>query len=839
MDTAPAKRSLTSIFNPSRLFAYGLSVGLILVGLQVILLYSIQDEWAKQAVNDFLPAVASSLAAVSLAYGAYWTAKKRPQLHQAWIFLAAGGFFWAAGDLIYAVLEVIIKQSAFPSIADAFYLLMFPAFLVGILLFPGKNQAQAENLQLILDVSIVMIATGLLFWSLLIGPVLDSSHANLLSSVVSIAYPVGDFILLWALAILVFRSVPDQPDPPLVFLMVGFLVTIVMDIIYSNNVITATLGGSDVINTLFTVSSIGLMLAGLNQAQIFSPQTSQGKPAHLYLSKTLRRLRIGLPYVWLVCAYLALLIVRFLPSVLSSTATLIWVGIIIALVIYRQIIMIQENYRLAKRMSVSNAMLEQRVAERTRALSRANQELLHEMAERQRVEQTLREREAKLSQFALHDTLTGLPNRSLLLEHLDLAMKRMRREPGYHFAIFFLDIDGFKVINDSLGHLAGDQLLVQVSQRLRGCVREVDTVARLGGDEFVVMVNGHRENEDAIRAVERVQEALRAHFDLSGNRVFLTASIGVVYANLDYQQPADILRDADLAMYEAKRQGKARYAVFIPELHARAVDRMVIENDLRHAIDHDELIVHYQPVISLETGQITGFEALLRWRNPEHDLVPPSQFIPIAENSGLIVPITEWILREACRQARRWQDQFPCNPPLTVSVNLSGRLFAQPVFPYMVENILAETGLSPRSLILEITESVIAEDAEAVARILNHWRKMGLRTHMDDFGTGYSSLSCLHQFPIDALKIDRVFVSRINPQGENTEVIRTIVALARQMKMEVIAEGIETDIQFNYLKEVGCQSGQGYFISEPLPSEEIVNLLAQHTLTARVASAVA
>ncbi|MEG4057960.1 MULTISPECIES: EAL domain-containing protein [unclassified Microcoleus] len=467
--------------------------------------------------------------------------------------------------------------------------------------------------------------------------------------------------------------------------------------------------------------------------------------------------------------------------------------------------------------------------------------------------------EDKLVHDALHDMLTGLPNRALFMDRLGHAINLSKRRPEILFAVLFIDLDRFKVVNDSLGHLVGDRLLIAIAQRLGICLRGGDTVARLGGDEFAILLENIKSTEDAILIAERVQAELAEPFYLNEYQVFTSASIGIVCSglppypretstlsspenlgNIDretslsclssdspvpnapfpmlYDRPEELLRDADAAMYHAKGLGKARHEVFDLSMHTRAVALLQLENDLRRALDSQEFQLYYQPIVSLVTGRISGFEALLRWYHPERGVVSPGEFILVAEETRLIIPMGWWMMRSACHQIHEWHQKFPANPPLTVSVNLSNQQFKQPDLIDRISEILQETQLDPRTLKVEITEGVIMENAESAVAILAELKNLEIQLYIDDFGTGYSSLSRLHTFPTDALKIDQAFVSRMTEDEGNEAIVQTILILASHLGMDVIAEGIETIEQLNLLRALQCEYGQGYFFSKPIDS---------------------
>ena len=434
--------------------------------------------------------------------------------------------------------------------------------------------------------------------------------------------------------------------------------------------------------------------------------------------------------------------------------------------------------------------------------------------------------EEQLLHDAFHDVLSGLPNRALFLNRLAHSIARAHRRSSHLFAVLFLDLDRFKIINDSMGHRAGDQLLVQLARRLEGCVRPGDTVARLGGDEFTILLDDIEDPRDAEFVADRILIALRQPFTMERQEIVMSASIGIALSTTGYHLPEDLIRDADTAMYKAKAAGKARHAVFDRKMHEDAVAQLKLEADLRRAVARDEFVLHYQPIISLQNGSIEGFEALVRWQHPERGLVMPNEFIPIAEETGMINPLGWMVLRHACEQVKIWRTSFRKYPDLMLNVNLSGRQFRQPDLVRGIVSILGDTGLAPEALNLEITETVVMESAQESRDTLAKLRDLGARMCIDDFGTGYSSLNYLHDFDIDSLKIDRSFVSRM-AAGSRPEIVQTIVDLSRSLGMSVTAEGVETDEQLAQLRELDCELAQGFFFARPLPFDEAERLLAR------------
>lgn len=447
--------------------------------------------------------------------------------------------------------------------------------------------------------------------------------------------------------------------------------------------------------------------------------------------------------------------------------------------------------------------------------------------------------EEMLTHSAFHDGLTDLPNRALFADRLQHALMRARRHSDYKFSILFIDVDEFKVINDSLGHQAGDELLIQIAKRLTVGVRDTDTVARsiiadtpftedglarLGGDEFALLLEDVLNPIAAVRVAQRIQEKLSIPFEIGGQQIVISVSIGVASSNNSYHGAEDLLRDAELAMYRAKRTGKARCEVFDAAMHSSAVRRLKLETDLRRGLELGELIVYYQPIISLRSGKISGFEALSRWQRPE-GMVSPADFIPIADETGLILPINRALMSEALHQLGSWQSQFGCNPPLTMSLNITPKQFAQPELAREIGAVLQQTGTHPNTVSLEIVETIAMGDADRALSVLADLKALGVLLSIDDFGTGYSSLSRLPRFPIDALKIDRIFISNMNTDHDNHEIVRLIITLAHNLGLKVVAEGTETEEQITELKRLGCEMAQGYLYSPPVDPKAAFGLL--------------
>ncbi len=459
------------------------------------------------------------------------------------------------------------------------------------------------------------------------------------------------------------------------------------------------------------------------------------------------------------------------------------------------------------------------------------------------MELMVQQRTRELTYLALHDKLTGLPNRAMFTEQLANAVRRAQEDASYKFAVLFLDFDRFKLINDSLGHEAGDLLLKGIADRLADSLPSLSPsageamAARLGGDEFVVLVDGIADVADAGRFAEGLLKLLSAPYALPGRECHSTASIGITTSALNYASAEDALRDADTAMYHAKATGKARYVIFDRRMHEEVTRRLEIENDLRGAIERGELIVHYQPIISLSDRRLEGFEALVRWNRRGRGIVPPGDFIPCCEETGLIVPLGYWVLGTACKQLKAWLDAFGKLPALSMSVNLSARQLAAPDLIERIGQFLSESGIPPANLVLEITETAVIRDADDGARLLHQIKRLGVRLHMDDFGTGHSSLSCLHRFPLDGVKIDRTFIRNVSERREYAAVVHAIVNLARNLNIKLIAEGMENGDQVALLQAMDCDLAQGYFFDRPRGAEEATQYIAAALAKAAVAVA--
>lgn len=782
------------------------SVFILLLNLVFILF--IQAENLKVVLMDVTYPLWNLLAAGALLYAAKKATLHSQRLSLAWGFMALALLSVAAGNIIRAVFKIGLGSEPFPSLADGFYLVYYPLMLIGVLFLPTKRIHPIDRWRIGLDISVVMVAATLGLWAYWLGPLAAAVHEErLIVWFLSLAYPLGSLMLLGALLMLLYRQPKGQKPGPLFLLALSLAVGIFGDTVYGYQALVGVYESATWLDLTWLMGTLFYFMAGIWQASSVVPAVTAQQGAADPVQQRLNSWLTYLPYGWAISAYLMLEASHRRGEHLQSWLT--WgVGCIIALVLVRQLMTLREN-----------DFLFAQVRQQAVALGQTNQELMLEIEERKRAEQ-------QLAHDALHDALTGLSNRVLFLERLRHAIELTKRRQGHHFAVLFLDLDHFKVVNDSLGHAVGDQLLMSIAHRLRLCLRAGDTIARLGGDEFVVLLEDMEREDDATATAERILATLKQPFGLHGHALPATASIGIIADIAGYDRPEDVLRDADIAMYQAKTQGKARSALFNITMRERAQARLELEHDLRHVLERNELELYYQPILSLQSDRITGFEALLRWRHPQRGLVAPNEFIPIAEETGLIVPIGRWVIHEACRQLRQWHEQFPQTPPLTMSINISGRQFAEPAFIDQVTAVLEEVGLDPTTLRLELTERVWLNSSAETVALFRKLSKMGIQLHIDDFGTGYSSLAYLQHFPIRMLKIDRMFLSKMEEDSHSKDIVRAVIAMAHDLGMEAVAEGVETAGQLANLKRFGCNYGQGYLLSRPMNRTAVEEMLS-------------
>ena len=719
-----------------------------------------------------------------VAAAAAWVTAARPTLDRrtrgAWALLGLGACCTGVSDASWLYAELVRGTEDVATWVDALALISSPLFIAGLLTFRVAPRAAFERVRFWIDVATVLVGGTMLSWFLVVRPVAVAEQSTLAEIVKAAAFPVADLVVLITVAAVLARRQGMASRRSLSVLAVALVFGFVADLSYAHERLVNSYHTGDVIDWLWLVDGALFALAARLEGRGPSPAGSADAES------TADAPPIGvsvLPYVSVVVGFAMLFFVARPTWRTDVGQAVIGVLILTVLVVSRQILVARDNVRL----------LAERAAQ-----------------------------EARFRHEALHDPLTGLANRGLLVDRAGHAIARTRRQHQRPMALVYIDLDNFKTVNDSLGHAAGDALLVEAARRLVACVRDTDTVARLGGDEFAIFIEDPIDAEECTRITQRVIAALRRPFSIERRDVFVGASLGVAMV-ADSVSATELLRNADAAMYIAKTRGKGRCEMFAPEMRAAALDRVELEADLRQAIAAGltEFVLHYQPIVILATGQITGVEALVRWNHPRRGLLTPAQFIGLAEETGLILPLGAWIATEACRQAVAWK-----RPALAMTVNISGRQLQAPQIVADVRAALAQSGIDPHRLILELTESVLTEQTDAVLATLHALKALGIRLAIDDFGTGYSSLSYLQRFPIDILKIAKSFVDDVSADPGRQGLAQAIVTLGSALSVRTIAEGIEQPDQRVRLQDLGCELGQGFHFSPPVAACEMETLLS-------------
>jgi diguanylate cyclase (GGDEF)-like protein len=712
-----------------------------------------------------------------------WRASRRvgldPATRRAWRFGALACLCTFVGDTIWLYYELVLGIENTPFWDDAISLLGFPLWVLGLLSFPAAPRAANERARFWLDIATVFVGGAMVSWYLVLQPTAMLEQSNVRDRLVALAFPVCDLVVLVAIAAVMARAPTSASQRPLRVLVVALGCGFVADLVYGHMRLVNTYHTGDSIDWIWLVEGTLCALAAQLQLTIATGERETGPVRTRSGSPSI------LPYLS-VAAGFAMLVAVVRPAWGTDVGHAVFGAIALtALVVVRQLLAARDNSRL--------------LAERA-------------------------EREARFRHEALHDPLTGLANRALLRDRAEHALLRASRRGALPLAMIFLDLDNFKTVNDSLGHAAGDALLVEASHRLLACVRASDTVARLGGDEFAIFIEEATDGESCALVTARILAAMERPFTLERRDLFVGASLGVAMA-AQGESADDLLRNADVAMYMAKTRGKGRFEYFQPEMRTLAMDRMELETDLRLALDAQQFVLHYQPIVILETGAITGVEALVRWQHPRRGLLAPAEFIPAAEETGMIVPLGAWVLREACRQAAIWHrlqaEDGGDASPLAVSINVSGRQLMTAQLVDDVRSALIGSGIAPQTVILELTESVLAEQTEPVLETLRALKMLGVRLAIDDFGTGYSSLGSLHQLPIDILKIAKPFIDHIDETRGRHALAHAIITLGNTLAVRTIAEGIELPGQSDRLLQLGCELGQGFHFSHPLSAAEL------------------
>ncbi len=694
--------------------------------------------------------------------------KSVPRLKAAWLLLAGGAAAYLAGDVLQTFYE-LAGHKPYPSVADGLYLCFYPMMLLGLLRFASRPPSRVQRRRLTLDVAVVAIGGAAVVIEVVLGPTLLQSGPNILQTVFSIAYPVGDMVLLVGLGSVLLRGAHPSSQRALRLIAAGLILYVIADLIYGYLTLHSTYSGGDPVDGLWMTAIALFAVAGGMQSW---PDSETDHPVPVWQVRAVS----WLPHAAVaICFGLLLYDVRRDP-LLPDATLVVAAAVMAALVSLRQFL--------------------------------TQRDLLHT--------------QGRLAYQSLHDSLTDLPNRLLVMDRAEQMLARARRAHN-PVAILYIDIDGFKQINDSFGHEAGDALLRGVADRLSRTVRQADTIGRLGGDEFVVLLENFALDRGPDVVAQRICRELARPIELPGDHQHaakVTASVGIA-TGLRGSAEA-LVRDADMALYEAKSLGKNRWVAFRDGMHTLAQSRLQLEMDLKDAIGSDQLFLLYQPIFELSTQTVTGVEALVRWRHPEEGVLGPGAFIPLAEETGLIVDLGEWVLRTACRQAARWHRE---GHRLGVAVNLAGPQLDSPDLVKQVTGAQRAADLEPGALTLEITETTLMRDADGAAARLKALRDTGVRVAIDDFGTGYSSMSYLRRFPVDALKIDRSFISGTAESGQSGAIIHTLVQLGKTLGLETVGEGIETPAQLQRLQREHCDSGQGFLLARPLEPAGVTALL--------------
>lgn len=783
---------------------FALAIGVLVTGF-----YLLPANGARVVFMDVAAPMVGLLAAGFLFGVAVRVRRQSARFALAWAAIGAGVLFAAIGDLVWAYLELVLRHPPFPSLADAFYVLYYPAVVLGAVLLVFRRLDSRTNLGMSMDVAIVVAAIALITWNSQLAPaILESATMPTLNRIILLGYPLGDLALLAALLTAIYGRSRHEDLASILVITAALITAILTDYLYSYQSLADNYVSGTALDFGWLAGYTLTALAALPQWSRRHVEQGAASPVPALLVRWVAIIRTYLPYAALLGCYFVLSRTTPEHPGLPSLGLGTGLGIVVALVLMRQIVTHLENSRLTHQLSSKADQLEG-----------TNRDLAVEITERKRVEE-------KLSYDALHDSMTGLPNRALFLDRLGQAIEHAGLREQTTCAVLFVDMDHFKVVNDSLGHLVGDQLLVAIGARLRETLRLGDTLARFGGDEFAILMETGGQDDAAHRLAERIQVALQRPFELQGRQLHTSASIGIVTDFGAYRGVEELMRDADLALYEAKAQGKARFESFDIEMRQQAHRRLELEEELRVALRDQQLRVYYQPIYALGGNGIAAFEALVRWQHPQRGLVLPHEFLPVAEDSGLIVPIGDHVLRQACLQLQKWRTRHPALSHVHINVNISTRQFTRPALLDSVAEALRLSGLPANSLRLEISERVLIGNLRLANQVFEGLRRMGVGLEIDDFGIGYSSLAYLQRFPIDALKIDRSFIEIMCAEAKGLGMVRAILSLAREMGMEAIAEGIETTDQLNALRALVCQYGQGWLLSRPLEPGQVEDLLS-------------
>ena len=807
---------------PNRTLSRFLFYALIIVAifnLWVIFFYNSDN---KFQISDIAFILLNGLSVWIVFLAARFTKQESPQKSLAWYLIASAQLLFVIGDVIWYIFEGILYIEPFPSLADLFYMLYYPVILIGICIFPRIKTSGSAFSKNLIDFLLTLLSAGLVSWFLLIGPAaVGLEQESFLVKFLSVAYPAVDLELLLVLLVLIYYYPQGRDHGALFFLILSILSQIISDVIFSYQSLMDTYISGSWVDCGWLFGYLLLGFAGINQIQVERKERRKKDILdffnNLELGRFIKGVQKYLPYFFVFTSYslLVFYVANEIPD--RFLILVIGIGLIIFLSMLRQFIVILENEKLNKELEKTLVNLE----EKNFQIVGTNEELRHEIIQRKKIEE-------QLSFDALHDCLTKLPNRTLLLDRLNHAIEITKRNSDFSFSVLFLDLDQFKNVNDTLGHSIGDELLKKFSERVQGCIRNSDTFTRLGGDEFAILLEDHDMANEATRVADRIQECLREPYLFTGQNFFITASIGIVNEiSKDYNSAEEILRDADIAMYRAKELGKDRYQIFSSSMRSEMLSKITLESQLRTALEEKNFVIHYQPIFSLGNNMLVGFEALLRWNHPELGLLMPMDFLSVAENSGLILEIGDWVLQESCVQMKKWIDEYPEFSDLSVNINFSQKQVIQPDFIERIKNVLQRTGLPAKNIHIDIEESVLINNKDLAEKISKELFKLGIDLQIDDFGSGYSAIRYLQQIPVHSIKIDGLFIRDIEKSKKNTQLVQTMINMAEDLHVKIIAEGIETKEQLLKLKTMTCEYGQGFYLSYPMPVEKVEKLFQQ------------
>jgi diguanylate cyclase len=757
------------------------------------------DESMKTLGGNIFSALAPFFASCILFY--VYT-KYRKDGRKFWGFMGLGCFAFFIAEIVWMYYENLLQvEVPFPGIPDLFYTLQITFYMAAFLTKLYEKKESFRFIRFLFDILIVMSVAMVFSWNYIISVIVSKTDVTMAELVVSLISPLGDLVLLFGVISLYVGSKDIFSPKVLFFIVFSLLIQISADSTYLYLTSMDLYESGGLYDPLWSLALLTMAQAGLRD--LHTPSIEQKSQFHVV--DQLDPLRLLLPYVSVAVLFVFMI---FHKENLHSFD--IGFGFTILLLVVRQIFTILENRSLLLNLQQLTEDLEEKVRLRTEELAVTNSELSKSLQ--------------ITEHMAYHDSLSGLPNRRLFEDRLKQGIIQAKRR-GNKVAVLFIDLDRFKYINDTFGHTYGDKLIQRVASRISGCLREVDTLSRQGGDEYSIMLDCIQSDQDVLTVVHRIQEELCQPFMIDQRDLHITVSIGIALYPDHGESVESLIQYADMAMYRAKEEGKNHHSFFNDDLSALLIKKLDLETGLRKAIEREELSLYYQPQFAITTGELIGVEALIRWKREGAGMVSPGEFIPIAEETGLIIAIGEWIIRTACHQAKAWQDKG--YPPLKMSVNLSSLQFQQDELIPMIRNALSESHLEARYLDIEITESIAMNDVVQVTDKLQQLKSLGIQLSMDDFGTGFSSLSYLKKFPIDTLKIDQSFVRDISVDEDSKKIVSAILAMAFSLDMNVIAEGVETYEQLQFLRSYGCHEAQGYLFSKPIPSDQLQLLLEQ------------